>query len=118
MSKYIIICTCGKENLEKSSVALAMASNAIAFGHDTILFLQGTAGNMARRGFMDDCRLKPFPPIQEMLTDFMELGGKVIVCNPCLETYQFHKDDLINGVETAGGTYLISEVENAVVLSY
>ena len=98
MSKYIIICTCGKENLEKSSVALAMASNAIAFGHDTILFLQGTAGNMARRGFMDDCRLKPFPTIKEMLTDFIELGWKVIVCKPCLETYQFHKDDVINGV--------------------
>ena len=118
MGKYVIVCTIGKYDLEKVSIVWSMACNAAAFDHETLVFLQGQAGSLVRKGYVDDLRFPPFPPLKELIDNFLELNGKIIVCTPCLSSHHFEKEELIDGVVTAGGATLIEEMQDAVVLSY
>ena len=68
--------------------------------------------------YVDDLRFPPFPPLKELIDDFLELNGKIIVCTPCLSSHKFEKEELIEGVTTAGGATLIEAMKDAVVLSY
>lgn len=40
---------------------------------------------------------------RQMLTEYMEAGGKVHVCGLCLNMYGIEKSDLIDGVELTNG---------------
>ena len=59
--------------------------------------------------------------LKEMLADFMQAGGKVIVCPMCMKNVGgLSKDDLIDGVVVGGSdvTWPALFAENTTVLSY
>ena len=55
--------------------------------------------HLAKKGILENIIPAGRPPLKQMVDDFMELGGKLWVCTPCIETRQLHKSDLIEGAE-------------------
>jgi len=60
--------------------------------------------HLAKKGILENIIPAGRPPLkqmvdEQMVDDFMELGGKLWVCTPCIETRQLHKSDLIEGAE-------------------
>jgi predicted peroxiredoxin len=56
--------------------------------------------------------------LKEMLSRFMEEGGRVIACGMCMKNVGgIEKDEVIEGVEFAGGMSALFE-EGTTVLSY
>jgi predicted peroxiredoxin len=50
-----------------------------------------------------------FAKLNDLMQSFVEAGGKMLVCGPCLGTRQFLQDDLVEGAEIVGAATFISE---------
>jgi predicted peroxiredoxin len=118
--KIIYFCTHGGEDAEKASICFAMASAAIALDVDTTVALQGSGVYLAQKGYIEHVPATGgFAPLTKLITDYMELGGKLMVCKPCIEDRKIEESDLISGAQvTAGGTLNMIALESDAQLVY
>jgi len=57
--------------------------------------------------------------MKKLMSDFIELGGKMLVCVPCIKERNIEEKDLISGAETtAAGAVNIEALESDAVLVY
>ena len=105
--KLIYMCTCGGEDAEKASICIGLANAALALEEDVSLVLMGKAVYLAQKGYTDYIhKAGERAPLKKLMTDFMELGGKLLVCKPCIEERNMALSDFIEGSELATGTTL------------
>ena len=118
--KILYIGTHGSEDPEKASMPFVMACAALAMEIKATVGLQGNGVHLAREGYADN--ILPgggFPHIKELLETFMELGGKLLVCSPCIKSRNIEESDLIDGVGiTAAGALNIEAMESGAVFVY
>ena len=119
--KILYICTIGGEEPEKAAIPFVMACAALAMDIKATVVLQGNGVYLARKGYTDNM-LKPggFPPLSKLITEFMELGGKLLVCVPCIKERNIDEaNDLLPGAQTtAAGALNIEAMESKAVLVY
>lgn len=72
-------------NPNKITVALTMAVKALEKGHSASLILMVDAVHLAIKDALNDIDIgAPFEPAPKLLEDFLEKGGRVLVCGACL----------------------------------
>jgi uncharacterized protein involved in oxidation of intracellular sulfur len=97
---FIVIGTHGDEDIEKATMTFACASASAALGIKTKVFLTGNGVRLAQRGYADKLpSVKGMASIKELMTAFVDSGGKVQVCIPCLESRGFKKESFIAGTD-------------------
>ena len=118
--KILYIGTCAAENSEKAHMPFVMAIAAMAMDIKTTIVLQGAGVYMAKKGYVDSMPSGGgFPPAKQLLQDFLELGGKLKVCGPCIKERHIEESDLVNGTEiTAAGALNIEAMESKAVFTY
>ena len=118
--KVLYIATCGGENPEKASMPFVMACAALAMDVNATICLQGSAVYLAQKGYVDNMLTGGgFPHITKLITDFVELGGKMWVCMPCIKERNIEESDLIDGAETtAAGAVNVEAMESNAVFVY
>ncbi len=116
--KLVIVLKTGREDPEVVSTAIAIANNGLMFDKQVLIVLQGKAINLARKDFLGKIFFPPFQPIVELISTFLNTGGKILVCSPGIEGYHVPKEDLIDNVQIGGGASFINEIEGAQVLTY
>jgi len=105
--KLIYMCTCGGEDAEKASICIGLANAALALEEDVSLVLMGKAVYLAQKGYTDHIhKAGERAPLKKLMADFMELGGKLLVCKPCIEERNMALSDFIEGSELATDTTL------------
>ncbi|QTA82570.1 DsrE/F-like protein domain-containing protein [Desulfonema limicola] len=118
--KILYIGTCAGENPEKACMPFVMALAAQAMDVKATIALQGNGVYLALKGYVDT--MLPgggFPPIKKLITDFLELGGELKICMPCIKERNIAETDLIEGSEiTAGGALNLAAIEADAVLVY
>jgi len=118
--KMLYIGTCAGEDPEKAAMPFVMAGAALAMDIKATVVLQGQAVYLAQKGYID--KMLPsggFPPMKKLLADFMELGGELKVCVPCLKIRNIEESELIEGSQTtAAGALNIAAMEASAVLVY
>lgn len=104
--KVVYFCTCAKDNAEKASTCFSMANAGMALDMDVTIALQGEGVQLAWKGFADDIQpVGGFPALSSLIQSYLEQGGEIHVCKPCMEYRHIKDDDLIDGAKpTAGGT--------------
>jgi uncharacterized protein involved in oxidation of intracellular sulfur len=120
IEKIVYFCTHGGEDAEKASICFAMAGAAVALDLDATVALQGSAVYLAQKGYTDHVpQAGGFSPLSKMISDFRELGGKLLVCKPCIAERNIEETDLIDGAKiTAAGTLNILALESDAHLVY
>jgi len=59
------------------------------------------------------------PCIKELFESFMELGGKLWVCGPCIKVRNIAESDLVAGSEvTAAGSVNVEAIESDAVFVF
>jgi uncharacterized protein involved in oxidation of intracellular sulfur len=118
--KILYILTCGGENPEKAAMPFVMAGAALAMDVKATICLQGNAVYLSKKGYIDT--MLPgggFPHMKKLMTDFIELGGKLLVCVPCIKERRIEEKDLIVGAETtAAGVVNIEAMASDAVMVY
>jgi predicted peroxiredoxin len=118
--KILYLCTCGKDRSEVAHAPFVLANAALAMDIQATIVLQGDGVTLARKGFAET--MPPgggFPPMDKLLSDFIELGGRVWVCGPCIKTRDIAESDLIEGARiTAAGAVNAEAIESDAVLVF
>ena len=119
--KILYMCTCGADRSEMAHVPFVLGNAALAMDIEATIVMQGEGVMLAKKGYVDT--MPPgggFPPIKDLLASFVELGGKILVCGPCIKTRDIAESDLIDGAEiTAAGSVNLAAIEaDAVFVFY
>jgi uncharacterized protein len=118
--KILYIATCAGDNPEKAAMPFVMANAALAMDIQATIVLQGNGVYLAQKGYVE--KMLPaggFPPIKELLTSFLELGGQLKVCVPCIKTRNIEESELVQGSQTtAAGALNVEIIESNAALVY
>jgi len=117
--KMLYIATCAGENPEKAAMPFVMACAALAMDIKATIVLQGNGVYLAQKGYA--ANMLPgggFPPMTELLSNFLELGGELKVCVPCIKERNIDESELVEGSKTtaAGALNLDAIAADAVVV--
>jgi uncharacterized protein involved in oxidation of intracellular sulfur len=118
--KILYVATCAGDDPEKAAMPFVMACAALAMDIKATVVLQGNGVYLAQKGYIDN--MLPgggFPPMPELLANFMELGGELKVCVPCIKSRNIEESELVAGSQTtAAGALNIEAVEADAVMVY
>jgi uncharacterized protein involved in oxidation of intracellular sulfur len=121
IEKNLYIATCAGDNPEKAAIPFVMANAAMAMDVQANVCLQGNGVYLALKGY-PETMVSPggFAPIPKLISEFIELGGKLLVCAPCIKERNIDGDkDLIDGATiTAGGALNLLAMESKAVFVY
>jgi uncharacterized protein len=120
VEKILYIGTCAGENPEKAAMPFVMANAAMAMDIQATVCLQGNGVYLAYKGYTEKMtRPGGFPPVGEMLKQFLDLGGKLLVCVPCIKERNIDESELVDGAQTtAAGVLNVEATESKAVFVY
>jgi predicted peroxiredoxin len=107
--------TSGKNGVHGISMALGLAADAAAQGHEVVVFLNVEAPPFAARGLGDDVKVADFPPVKTLLAQVIANGGKVLVCDHCARVCNVDQTALINGVTFASHADILGQIKPGTV---
>jgi uncharacterized protein involved in oxidation of intracellular sulfur len=111
--KIIYITTHAGEDPERASLPLVLANAAQAMEVDALVVLQGTGVYLAKKGYVEHVHAAGLAPLKELLDNFVEAGGKLLVCVPCMQQRNINESDLIEGAEPTAAGSLTMEILSA-----
>jgi len=106
--KLVFIVTCAEEQPDRATIPFVLANSALAMETEAVVVLQMTGVYLGMKKYARHVHAAGFPPLQELLETFLEEGGKLWVCSPCLQSRQISEDELLEGAEIVGGSTLIA----------
>lgn len=92
------------ERAEKVLTAFALANIGVSMEHDVTVIVFGEATRLAYKGYGETVHSLDRLPMNRLMRDFIDNGGKVLVCLPCIKSRQVDPSMLIDGVEATTGT--------------
>lgn len=111
--KLVIIATHAEENPDKATLPFVMGNTALAMDTEATVILQSTGVYLAYRGYAEHVHAAGFPPLAELLATFLEAGGKLMICSPCMQARKITPDELIEAATIIAGATLLNEVTSA-----
>ena len=117
--KLVFLMTHGPDHEEHATIPFVMAVAALSSDVEAVIGLQADAVSLAKKGTAETVVATGFPPLTKLIGDFRELGGKLLVCTPCLKCRGIEPEQLIEGVELVAAGRFVVEVTSATnVLTY
>ncbi len=111
--KIVIIATHGGEDPERASLPFVVANAALAMDVEVVVILQGTAVTLAKKGCYEHVFAAGLPPLKSLVDSFIDLGGKLLVCAPCIEERKITKDMLVESTHPIKAARVVTEVLEA-----
>ena len=120
VKKILYIGTHAGEDSEKACMPFVMANAALAMDSKATVVLQGHGVYVAQKGYVDNMlRGGGFPTMKELLASFVELGGQLKICAPCIKERNIDESELIEDAQITGaGALNIEAIEAEAVLVY
>jgi uncharacterized protein len=105
--KFCVSLTCAKDNGDKATVAFVVANAAQASDKETMIFLSTEGVRLAASGYADAIHEEGFAPLKELMSNFVNAGGKIFVCSPCFKKRGLDETKLVGGATIVGGAKLV-----------
>ena len=117
--KLVIITTIGDENPEKATLPFVLATAAQSMDVEVVMILQASAVLFSKKGEAEKINAKGFMPLKKLLDTFIELGGSLMLCSPCLKERNITANDLVTGsVIVAAGSVATEVLSATSVVTY
>lgn len=111
--KLVFMVTHGPEDPELATIPFVMATTALAMDADVIMGFQGNGVFLVKKGVADQVVAPSFPPLADLMNTYIEAGGKMYVCAPCIGSRKIAQEDLIDGATVAGAATFVTECVTA-----
>ncbi len=119
MEKLVIISTTGPENQEKATLPFVVATAAQTVDVKVVVILQASAVLLAKKGAARNVNAQGLMPLEKLIDTFIELGGELLLCSPCIKERFIKEDELIAGSKLVAAGTVVEEVLSATsVLTY
>lgn len=116
--KLVILMTKGIDS-ELSSVAFTLANGALTAGLQVSVFLTSASVDLVRRGGHAMTHVPPLSPLGELIADFMNRGGTIWACPPCVQARGYEETHLLDGVIVTGASVMFAAIKDgAATLSF
>lgn len=111
--KFVVSLTRGKDDTDRATVAFVVANAAIASEKDVVVFLNIEGTRLSQVGYADDIHEAGFAPLKDLITSFVDAGGKIFVCSPCFKKRGLDENNLIPGAKIVVGAMLVEFMSEA-----
>jgi predicted peroxiredoxin len=111
--KLVIMVTHGPDEPELATIPFAMAGAAVASDVEVVMGFQGEGCRLVVKGVAEEVAAPEFAPLATLLESVRELGGKLLVCAPCVKSRQLGPDDLVEGAEIVAAARFVAETTSA-----
>jgi predicted peroxiredoxin len=119
MDKIVYISTHFQDEIEMAFIPFVLANASFAMETAPVIILQGEGVNLAIKGKTAGVTHPPFDPLEKLAATYASMGGKLLVCSPCLKARNLTEADLVENAVIIGAAKVIEEVTSAKsVLSY
>jgi predicted peroxiredoxin len=116
--KLVVSISHGGEN-ELSTVGFTIANGGLANDQDVSIFLTSNGVDIVRKNAIDTTQVEPFSPLKTLVDNFIEQGGTIWACSPCVKGRGYTDADFIDGVIVTGASPMLEEIGNgAATLSF
>ena len=107
--KFVVQLSTGARDVGKVKSALMFAALAQYSGCDTVVYCVQDGADAVTKGVIKEEGVLPpgLPTFEQRLAEALEAGVKFQLCNEAAKNRNLTKEDLIEGVEIAGGIHLI-----------
>jgi len=112
MGKVMINNTCGKDGLERASLAFVVGKTALNSGQEATVLLTIEGVNVATKGYADGFQADGFEPLGKLVRDFIDGGGRLWVCGACAKPRKITEADLVPGAKIIGAATAIEAMVN------
>jgi predicted peroxiredoxin len=111
---------CGSDAPEKAYPPFMLASGALAYDMELMLFFTMSGLNIVRKGGAEKIKLEGAPkPLTEFIDILLEANAKIVACSAAFQIVGCTEEDLIEGVECGGVATFVDEAEAAdIVLTF
>ena len=83
----LIMLTVGKaDNGKSATMAFSCGMSALAMSHPATIFLTSDGSVWGYEGSADETRVQGFPPLSELINQYIGGGGDLIICSVCHKT--------------------------------
>ena len=107
--KLFIMVTNGPENPELATIPFVMATAAQASDVEVTMGFQGNGSMLMIECMSDHVYAQGFPPLKDLIGTYVDAGGKLYVCGPCVGSRQVNDEELIPGATIVGGAAFVAE---------
>ncbi|HEC21855.1 MAG TPA: hypothetical protein ENI95_02940 [Chloroflexi bacterium] len=112
--KLIIMATHGPEDPERATIPFVMGVAALASEIDVVIGFQANGVMLVRKGCADHVFAAGFPPLKELMDTYLEEGGKMFVCGPCVQSRQINpEEEFIEGATIVNAATFVGECMDA-----
>jgi predicted peroxiredoxin len=111
--KLVFMVLHGPTHPEHATIPFVMAGAALASDVEVVLGFQADGVELVRKGGADAVEAPGFPPLKKLMDDVLELGGKLLVCGPCLKSREIAAEDLVDGAEVVAAGRFVAEITSA-----
>ena len=111
MPKLAIVCN-GSETTSLYPT-FVFASSAASLDYDVTVFFTPASVPALAPGYLEGIAAKGMPPMKELVEGYKTLGGKLVLCELCLEAKGVTMEDLRDDLEVAGATGFLSDIKDA-----
>lgn len=111
--KLSAIIAYAKDNLDKTTVGFTLANTALDGGHSVRLILASEGVRLGVKGYADDMdNGAPFKPVKELLAGFLQKGGEINICLPCMKKRGIPEKDIMPGLKFIAGPDVIAILDS------
>jgi len=107
--RLVLMVTHGPENSELSTIPFVMAVTAQASDVDVLMGFQGNGVMLTIKGMADHVAASGFPPLKDLLKTYIDGGGKMYVCGPCVGSRMIAQQDMVQGATIVGAATFVAE---------
>lgn len=111
--KLVFVVTCAEEKADKATIPFALGNSALAMDAEATIILQSTGVMLGKKDYARHIQAPGFPALQELLEIFMEAGGKLYACEPCMRARNINPEDLMENIEIVSGPTLVDSYLDA-----
>lgn len=116
--KMVVTITNGIDS-ELSTVGFTVANGGLANDLDVSIFLTSSGIDLVRKEAINGTHVDPFSPLKTLVDSYLEQGGMIWACSPCVAGRGYTQGDLIDGVIITGAGPMLEQIANgAATLSY
>ncbi|MDQ6840096.1 MAG: DsrE family protein [Actinomycetota bacterium] len=105
--KFCVSLTNAKNDTDRATVGFVIANAAVGSDQETMVFLSSEGSRLAVEGYADDIHEEGFAALKDLMTNYVEAGGTILVCSPCFKKRGLDDSKLVKGATIAGGAKLV-----------